>query len=144
MPKEISRTEQWNAPIKDCYQILTDYSSYPDFVPSVQSLEVISQNDEGACVLYSINVIKKFQYTLDLTHTPPQSIHWSLKSGDFFKENNGSWELKEVDSNNTEVTYSLSIEVKRFVPQMIIDSLVGKQLPAMMKAFHQRILENLS
>ena len=144
MPKETKRTEQWNAPIENCYQTLIDYSSYPRFVPGVRSLEVISQDEQRALVRYSINVIKKFQYTLKLSHQRPEEISWSFESGDLFKENNGYWKLKKIAPDKTEVTYSLSVEFKRFVPQMIIDSLVTKQLPSMMEAFHQKILENLS
>ena len=142
MSKETTRTEKWNAPIDDCYQVLSDYSSYPHFVPGVKALEVLSQDEHGACVLYSINIIKSFQYILDLSHQRPEHISWTLKNGDLFKKNNGFWKLKKIDSSTTSATYSLSVEFKRFVPQMVIDSMVVKQLPTMMEAFHQRILEN--
>ena len=74
MPKETTRTEQWNAPIEDCYKILIDYPTYPQFVPGVQELEVLTQEERGALVRYSINVIKKFQYTLKLSHQHPECV----------------------------------------------------------------------
>ena len=144
MPQETTRTEQWNAPLESCYNVLIDYPSYPHFVPGVRELEVLSQSDAEALVRYSINVIKKFQYTLKLTHQHLECVSWTLEGGDLFKENNGSWKLSKIAPDKTEVTYALSVEFKRFVPRGIIDSLVKKQLPAMMGAFHQRICEQLS
>lgn len=137
---EVKRTEVFEVPIEKLYQTITDYKSYPDFVDGVTSLSVLEQSEAGARVEYHLNLIKKFKYTLKLTHQKPNQISWVFESGDLFKKNNGSWHLKDLGNGKTEVTYGLEIEIKGFIPGSgaIVNTLTEKNLPAMMKAFHDR------
>lgn len=137
---EVSRTEVFDVPIEKLYQTITDYKSYPDFVDGVSSLSVLEQTEAGARVEYHLNIIKKFKYTLKLTHQKPTQISWVFESGDLFKKNNGQWKLKDLGDGKTEVTYGLEVEIKGFIPGAgtIVNNLTEKNLPAMMKAFLKR------
>lgn len=135
---QASKTEIWNAPIEKIYTVITDYNSYPEFVDGVSGLKVLEQSDSGALVEYHLNLIKKFKYILTLVHEKPTSVTWSFDSGDLFKANDGSWKLKDLGDGTTEVTYSLEIAVKGFAPKAIVNGLTSKNLPNMMKAFHER------
>ena len=66
-------------------------------------------------------------------------MSWSLVSGDMMKVNNGKWTLKDV-GGKTEVTYSLEVELKGFLPGlgMIEKTLVNTNLPLTMKAFGKK------
>ena len=88
----------------------------------------------------SLNIIKSFSYVLNLTKIEPTEVSWSLDSGDLLKVNNGKWTLKDLGNNKTEVTYSLEIEVKGFLPGLglIEKTLVNTNLPLTMKAFAKR------
>ena len=88
-------------------------------------------------------LLKNFNIFSSSAIFPPNGVSWVLESGDLFKQNNGSWELKDMGNGKTQVTYLLSVEFNRFVPQMIINSLVSKQLPSMMQAFHERVRRNI-
>jgi ribosome-associated toxin RatA of RatAB toxin-antitoxin module len=135
-----SRTETYDVPASKFYQAIIDYKNYNQFVPGVDSIEVLSSSEEGATVKFNINVIKKISYTLKLTHKKDQEVSWSLVTGDYMKTNNGKWALKDLGGNKTEVAYTLEIEVKGFIPglSLIEKGLVETNLPMTMSSFAKR------
>lgn len=135
-----SKTEIYDVPVEKFYQALIDYQSYPEFVEGVSGIDIQNQSADGATVTYHINLIKKFSYTINLSHEENAKVSWTLDSGDLLKVNNGSWSLKDLGDGKTEVTYSLEVEVKGFFPGlgMIEKTLVSTNLPATMKAFAKR------
>ncbi|ATH07755.1 hypothetical protein BIY24_07285 [Halobacteriovorax marinus] len=134
----VSRTETFDVEIEKLYDVIVDYNSYPEFVDGVSSINVLEQSEDNARVEYGLNLIKKFKYTLSLSHKRPTSVSWEFESGDLFKKNNGSWELVDLGNGQTEVTYSLDVDVKGFVPKSIISKLTDSSLPAMMKSYRER------
>jgi coenzyme Q-binding protein COQ10 len=136
----ISKTEIFEVEIEKIYSVIENYESYPEFVDGVSTINVLEQDENGARVEYGLNLIKKFKYTLALTHKKPTSVSWEFEKGDLFKKNTGSWELKDLGNGTTEVTYSLDIEVKGFVPKKIISKLTDSSLPAMMKSYRERAM----
>jgi len=128
----------FDAAIEKVYETLLDYSKYPDFVDGVDGINILEFDESGARVEYSLNVIKKLVYILKLTHEAPHRLSWELESGDIFKVNSGSWELKDLGDDKTEVTYKLNIDVKMFVPKMISKKLVEGNLPRMLKAYEEQ------
>lgn len=138
-----TRTETYDVPASKFYQAVIDYRNYSKFVPGVDSIEVLNESADGATVKFNINVIKKISYTLKLTHKANEEVHWTLVTGDYMKTNNGRWQLKDL-GGKTEVTYSLEIEVKGFIPglSLIEKGLVETNLPMTMNSFAKRA-ENL-
>lgn len=134
------RTEVFDVPCDKFYQAIIDYKNYPKFVDGVESTEVSSESADGATVTMNLNLIKKISYTIKLAHKPNQEVSWSLVSGDLMKVNNGKWTLKDLGGARTEVTYSLEVELKGFLPGlgMIEKTLVNTNLPLTMKAFAKR------
>lgn len=133
------RTEIFDVPADKFYQAIVDYNSYPDFVDGMKSVEV-----KGDTVTYTLSLIKEVTYTLKMSHKPNQEVSWSLVSGDMMKVNNGKWTLKDLGNGKTEVTYSLEVELKGFLPGlgMIEKTLVNTNLPLNMKAFAKRALSH--
>lgn len=134
----VERTEIFEVSIDKIYQVITNYADYPEFVDGVTSIDIHEQTDDGAKVTYSLDMIKKFSYTLNLKHVPNESVSWELVDGDLFKSNNGKWTLKDLGDGTTEVTYSLDVGFKVLVPKMISNKLTKSSLPAMMKSYHER------
>ncbi len=134
------RTETFDVPADKFYQAIIDYKGYPDFVDGVESVNVSNESADGATVTMNLNLIKKISYTIKLSHKPGQEVNWSLVSGDMMKVNNGKWTLKPQGDSKTEVTYSLEVELKGFLPGlgMIEKTLVNTNLPLTMKAFAKR------
>lgn len=134
------RTEVFDVPADKFYKAIIDYKGYPEFVDGVESVNVSNESADGATVTMNLNLIKKISYTIKLSHKPNQEVNWSLVSGDMMKVNNGKWTLKDQGNGKTEVTYSLEVELKGFLPGlgMIEKTLVNTNLPLTMKAFAKR------
>jgi len=134
------KTEIYEVPCDKFYQAIIAYSDYPNFVTGVTKTNIIESTADGAVVEYNLNIIKNIAYTLKLTHQENKSVAWSLVKGDMMKLNNGAWTLKDLGDGKTEVTYSLEIEFKGFLPGlgMIEKTLVNTNLPMTMKAFAER------
>jgi len=132
------RTEIFDVNIDKIYNLMIDYEKYPEFVTGVSAIEILEQSDTHAKVKYSINLIKKVSYILNLKQVRPSEVSWTLESGDLFKKNNGKWLFKEINEKQTEATFESEIELKVFAPKMVVNKLVGSSLPAMMKDYHDR------
>ena len=134
------RTEIFDVPCDKFYQAIIDYKSYPKFVDGVSSVEVKNESADGANVTMNLNMIKTITYTIKLNHKANQEVSWSLVDGDMMKVNNGKWTLKDLGGARTEVTYSLEVELKGFLPGlgMIEKTLVNTNLPTAMKSFAKR------
>lgn len=134
------RTEVFDVPVDKMYKAIVDYKSYPEFVDGMRSVDVQSETADGATVKFNLSLIKDISYTIKLNNKVNQEVSWSLISGDMMKVNNGRWTLKDLGGNKTEVTYSLEVELKGFLPGlgMIEKTLVTTNLPLNMKAFAKR------
>jgi ribosome-associated toxin RatA of RatAB toxin-antitoxin module len=135
---EVKKTEIFDVDAESLYQVLVDYESYPEFVEGVSDINILKENEKGASVEYSLNLIKTFTYVLEMKHEKNKSVSWKLKEGDIFKANTGSWQLKDLGNGKTEVTYELEVDFKVFAPKMITDKLVANNVPSMLKSYHDR------
>ena len=133
------KTEVFDVPVDKFYKAIVDYKSYPEFVEGMRSVEVQNESADSATVKFNLSLIKEISYTIKLSNKPNQEVSWSLVSGDMMKVNNGKWTLKDL-GGKTEVTYSLEVELKGFLPGlgMIEKTLVTTNLPMNMKAFAKR------
>ncbi|HXH74520.1 MAG TPA: SRPBCC family protein [Bacteriovoracaceae bacterium] len=134
------RTEVYDVPVEKMYKAIIDYKSYPKFVDGMKSVDVQTESADGATVKFCLNIMKEISYILKLSHKPNKEVSWTLVTGDMMKVNNGKWTLKDLGNNKTEVTYSLEVELKGFIPGlgMIEKTLVSTNLPSSMKSFGKR------
>jgi coenzyme Q-binding protein COQ10 len=132
------RTERMDASADKIYKVLTNYESYPDFMDGVKKVTEVSRDGNTAVVEYNLNIIKKFNYSINITEVENESVSWSFKEGDLFNKNNGSWTLKDNGDGTTDVTYKLDVDFKVKMPGMIAKKLTSSSLPSMMKSVHKR------
>jgi ribosome-associated toxin RatA of RatAB toxin-antitoxin module len=135
----ITREEVFPFSADRIHAVLVDYEQYPKFVDGVDDLVIIEKDDVYTKARYSLNLIKKFEYILELKENPGKGLSWHFLEGQIFKKNSGSWVLEPIDDQSTKVIYSLEVEFKLFAPKKIISKLVEQNLPNMMKAFKEQI-----
>jgi ribosome-associated toxin RatA of RatAB toxin-antitoxin module len=138
MPSVIESIEI-NATPKKCYEVITDYEAYPEFLGNLKTVTVAQKKGETCEITYEIDLIKTISYTLKMNGKPPKKIEWSFVKGDIMKDNHGYWLLEEVKKGVTKATYELNIELGLLVPGAITKRLVGKNLPEMLRSFKERI-----
>lgn len=133
-----SVTELLSCETDKFFSVIMDFEKYPDFLPEVSDCKIIDEGEDYKDVEMTVNFIKTAQYTIRVHNKPQERVWWELLEGDLFKKNDGLWELEAIGSQ-TQVTYSLDVDFKIFVPGMIAKKAVSVSLPAMIKNFKKRV-----
>jgi len=122
----------------DFFSVIRDYEKYPEFLDEMESVRIIRSEGGVSDVEFTLNVIKRVTYTLRLTENPAgDGLRWELVEG-MFKSNSGGWALESLPDGRTGAVYDVEVAVGIFVPGSIVNRLVGKTLPATLKAFKRR------
>lgn len=134
---EAQREAIFDVSAEKYFAAVTDFENYPNLLPEVSSIEVLSSSDQSQLITYHIQLIKDISYTLKMTLEHPTRVHWKLDSGDLFKVNEGSWTIESTGKNQCKVFYSLNVGLKVFAPKTITKKLVASNLPRMMDRFFE-------
>jgi len=137
MPKSV-RSIVINAAPARCFQVITDFERYPQFVEELKTAKILKREPNFLRVEFAVKIIKEISYTLDLTTKPDQEVSWTMHKG-FFKKNIGGWKLKELGGGKTEATYEVDVEFGLLVPSSVVKMLQENNLPKMLQAFKKRI-----
>lgn len=135
------KTEIFNFSVQQIYDVITDFDKYSQFLPEVKSSKVIEDHGTKKIVELSVSMIKDFTYSIAVSLEEGKGLSWVLNDGDVFKTNDGSWTLKAISENQTEVTYEVGASFKIFVPSMISKKMIEVSLPKMLQAYKDRIKE---
>jgi coenzyme Q-binding protein COQ10 len=122
------------------WQAVTDYEGYSDFVDGCAKCKVLKRKGNTVTVEYTINKFKQFSYILEHTETPKTSVKWRMLEGEFFKSNQGSWDIKDMGKKGLAVDYELEVGFPLLVPKSIVNGLVSTSLPEMLEGFEKRAL----
>ncbi len=139
-----SRSITVDVPVEHFFATVTDYESYPEFIPETIETEILTEKKKGkgrvADVRFSIKVIKKIDYALRLTEEPNEKVSWTLVEDmpGPFKANTGGWEIEPAGKGKTQATYTVDITIGFLVPQTITNMLVGSSLPKMLEQMKER------
>jgi coenzyme Q-binding protein COQ10 len=134
----IVKEKDFKVSAEQLLKVIVDVEKYPLFVPGVSSLKILEKKESSIKALYGLNIIKSFEYTIEMDLSVDMSVKWKLLSGDLFKKNDGAWIIKPKSKNSCHVTYELDVEFKIFAPGMIVTKLVNSNLPEMLSAFEKR------
>jgi len=129
----------FEAPIEKAFKVISDYGSYPQFMSDVKRVSIIDSSVGKKLVEYELQIIKTFRYQLWMTEEPNTEVAWRFHSGEIFKDNSGSWKLKDLGGGRTQAEYNIDAKFGIFVPGMIEKKLIEVNLPTMMKSFKTKI-----
>lgn len=134
-----SRSIVFNAPLEKCFEVISDYERYPEFLPEVKKIRTTNRRGNEVDVHYEAEVVKVIKYTLHLKEEKPNRVSWSFIEGEFMKDNKGGWVLEDGGNGTTKATYSIEVAVGPLVPKTILNALVDSQLPKLLENFKKRI-----
>lgn len=130
-------------PVEAFFAVVTDYASYPRFVPGIKACRV-RPGGPPRDVEYELDLgVKRITYVLRHEEVRPTRVSWTLVKGEMMKVSNGSWELSDA-GGRTRAVYSVDIQIAKppLVPQALIDrvsdELTRVQLPKTLQAFKAR------
>jgi ribosome-associated toxin RatA of RatAB toxin-antitoxin module len=136
---EASKTIEMGVSQGDLWKVIIDYEKYPSFVDGANTVKILSREKGHVRVQYGIQLLgKDITYTLDHYEDGPGGMRWKLVESNILKANEGAWKLKKLSDSTTEVTYSLALDFKIYVPGMILNGLVKSSLPKMLDNFEKR------
>ncbi len=137
MPSARCRVEV-DAPPARVMEVITDFPSYPSFLPEIEEAEVVSATPGAWEVRFVLRLIRRLEYTLRLSREEDRRLEWTLVTG-IFRSNDGGWELEPLDGGQrTAATYTIDLVMDVFIPRAIVNSLVGENLPATLERFRAR------
>ena len=133
------RTITFNAPVAQCWSVISDYERYPEFLPEVRKIRTANRRGNEVDVHYEAEVVKVIKYVVHMKEEGPNKVNWSFVEGEFMKDNRGGWLLEETAEGLTKATYSIEVEVGMLVPKAVVNALVDTQLPKLLENFKKRI-----
>jgi coenzyme Q-binding protein COQ10 len=116
------------------------YEDYPQFVTGCQKVEVDRKSATEASVKYSVSMMgKNLWYSLDhVENAEAGTLTWKMTGSDLLKTNTGSWKLKDLGDGKTEVTYTIDIEFKIWIPGPVLKTLTATSLPLLISEYEKR------
>ena len=112
-------TTEIGAPVRTCFEAITDYESFPGWQNAVERVEVIDRTDEGLgrrVRLFVDAKVRKIDYVLEYRYSPPERIEWDFVEGNGMRDVDGVYTLEETGSGRTRATYKLGADPEIPVP----------------------------
>jgi uncharacterized membrane protein len=107
-------TVEIEAPVKTCFDAITDYETFPTWQSAVVDTEVLDWDEQGRGKRVRLFVdakVRKVDYTLDYRYEEPTRIEWDFVEGNGINDADGHYLLEELAPNRTRATYKLGLEV---------------------------------
>ncbi|MEE8409937.1 MAG: SRPBCC family protein [Myxococcota bacterium] len=137
----MAKTEQnvvINAPIERVFAVIVDYEQYPEFLPEMKAVRVVSRHDGVSLVTFELEIIMRLAYTLRLIEDRPSTVRWTLDNAKMMSANDGGWKLEEIDAEHTRATYGLEVKLRGLIPKSVSTRLLGTTLPDTLNRFKAR------
>jgi carbon monoxide dehydrogenase subunit G len=119
-----SATVEIDAPLAEVAEALYNIAGYPEWLSSIKSVEVVESDGEGRVLKANVSVdagVMKDRATLEYDWSAaPNEVTFSLDEADLMTAMDGKYILKALDSDTTQVTYQLGVELSLPVPRMMI------------------------
>ncbi len=122
-----SASTEIEAPIAAVYKVAADVEGSPRWQPEIKLAECVERDGEGNQVLVHMETdakVRRLGSEIRFSYEAPSRISWVQEDGDL-KAVEGSWELEELDSGRTRVTYQLEVDLGRRLGLLIRGPLVG-------------------
>ena len=132
-------TLQMNAAPAQVMAVIADFASYPEFLPEIRGVEVLSSENGVSTVRFDLQMLMKGSYTLLLTQEGESSLSWELTESKLMKKNSGCWKLHDNGDGTTDVTYGIELELAGKLPASVNKRMAGQTLPDTLARFKARV-----
>ena len=129
------------APLDEVLAHLRDVESTPEWVPDIKEVEVVTRNDDDTPLTANIaasTAVGTDRYTVRYEHAD-DAMAWHLVEGRLQTGQDARYDLRALDDDRTEVTFSLTIShnlpLPGFIRSRTIKGLVGNNTGGLVKHF---------
>ena len=133
-----------NATPQQCFDVITDFKSYPEWAEDVKSVSVLAEDESGlgGDVRFRAAAMgRSTTYTLRYYYgSNPLRIAWRQIEGDITKKIEGEYEFIPVDDGTkTEVAYHLAADLAILIPGFVKRRAESRIVRAALEALSARI-----
>jgi ribosome-associated toxin RatA of RatAB toxin-antitoxin module len=125
MPERTQGSKTISASAEDIMAAIMDFDSYPDWA-GVKETTVKKKDGQGrpseVGMEVDVPMMGKARYTLQYEYEPENGgVSWTTKEVEEgpIKEIKGEYRLEELDENETDVSYEVSLELGTRIPGML-------------------------
>ncbi|CAB4660265.1 unannotated protein [freshwater metagenome] len=123
MSDSSSSTISIDAPVALVTEALFALEKYPEWSTSIKSAEAVARDDQGRITKVKMSIdagMMKDRVILDYDWSgAPTQLSFSLDDADLLTGMDGSYTIKSIDEDTTEVTYELSVSLSMPIPAMM-------------------------
>ena len=123
MAEEVVERVVVRAPLKRCYEVVSQIDGYAEWVPHMREVEVLDRDRKKRPkrVAFKVGAFgRSTSYTLDYDYSSaPRGLSWVQVDGDLMSKLDGSYAFDELSDGSTEVTYRLKAELKVPLPGFV-------------------------
>ncbi len=118
-----SSTITIDAPLADVQGALFALDHYPTWSSAIKSSEVVERDDQGRATKVKMTIdagMMKDRVILDYDWSQaPGQLSFSLDDADLLTGMDGSYSIKAIDEDTTQVTYQLGVSLSMPIPAMM-------------------------
>ena len=118
-----SSTITIDAPIADVQGALFAFDQYPTWSSAIKSSEVVESDEQGRATKVKMTIdagMMKDRVILDYDWSKaPGQLSFSLDDADLLTGMDGSYSIKAIDEDTTQVTYELGVSLSMPIPAMM-------------------------
>ena len=143
MSEKSSSTIVIDAPLAEVQAALFDIATYPEWLTSIKKADVLESDDQGRAIKAKLAIdagMMKDRVTLDYDWSAaPASLSFSMDDADLLTQMDGTYFIKALDEDSTQVTYELTVAVSLPVPSMMITKAQQQTIDAALKELAARV-----
>lgn len=143
MSEKSSSTIVIDAPLTDVQAALFDIATYPEWLTSIKKADVLESDDQGRALKAKLSIdagMMKDRVTLDYDWSAaPASLSFTMDEADLLTQMDGTYLIKALDEDSTQVTYELTVAVSLPVPAMVITKAQQQTIDAALKELAARV-----
>jgi len=132
-----------DAPLADVESALFAIDAYPEWLSSIKKVEVLERDSENRITKAKLAIdagMMKDRVTLDYDwSSAPGTLTFSMDEADLLTQMDGTYVLKSIDADSTQVTYELTVSVSLPVPSMMITKAQQQTIDAALKELAERV-----
>ena len=143
MSEKSSSTIVIEAALADVQAALFDIATYPEWLTSIKKADILEKDDQGRAIKAKLSIdagMMKDRVTLDYDWSAaPASLSFSMDEADLLTQMDGTYLIKALDEDSTQVTYELTVAVSLPVPEMMITKAQQQTIDAALKELAARV-----
>jgi ribosome-associated toxin RatA of RatAB toxin-antitoxin module len=143
MSQKSTSTVIVDAPLADVQAALFSIESYPEWLSSIKKVEVLERDDQNRVIKAKLSIdagMMKDRVVLEYDwSSAPATLSFSMDEADLLTQMDGTYSLKAIDSESTQVTYDLEVAVSMPVPAMMITKAQQQTIDAALKELSEHL-----